>query len=152
MYERITKNYSQTEFKKLENEYINRIKTNKQRYQELYVTNKYIKLKKIRPYIINFFESKIKISSPQIILIDRPFVNKFNKNIFLNKSGQRRIIYNHDELKNKLSKLYKSNFLNISLDNLDIYNQYNIFKNAKIIIGQYGSGLCNLFFVKNQLL
>ena len=40
MYEKITKNYSQTEFKKLENEYINRIKTNKQRYQELYVTNK----------------------------------------------------------------------------------------------------------------
>jgi hypothetical protein len=152
MYERITKNYSQTEFKKLENEYINRIKTNKQRYQELYVTNKYIKLKKIRPYIINFFESKIKISSPQIILIDRPFMNKFNKNIFLNTSGQRRIIYNHDELKNILSKLYKSNFLNISLDNLDIYNQYNIFRNAKIIIGQHGAGLCNLFFCKKSTL
>lgn len=62
MYERITKNYSQTEFKKLENEYINKIKTNKQRYQELYVTNKYIKLKKFDHILLIFLNLKLKLA------------------------------------------------------------------------------------------
>jgi len=170
-FEKISKNYNHLEFKKLEELYINyyyyrNIKKditliefqkiqkeflkNKKRYHELYYTNRYITLMKYRPTIINFFESNIiNKSQYQIILIERTIPEKIGNNLKENTSGQRRIIYNHNELKNKLSKLYKTKFLNIILDDLDIYEQFNIFKHAKIIISQHGSGLCNVFFSNN---
>jgi hypothetical protein len=167
----ITKNYNHLEFKKLEELYINYhyyknvkkdmilsdfLKTekelfkNKNKYHQLYYTNKYITLLKYRPVIIDFFKSKIiNKSEYKIILIERKIPQKISNNLQNNSAGQRRIIYNHEKLKNKLSELYKYNFLNVILDNLNIYEQFNIFHNAKIIIGQHGAGLTNIFFSKN---
>jgi hypothetical protein len=42
------------------------------------------------------------------------------------------------------------NFISVCLDNLDIFEQYNIFKNAEIIIGQHGAGLCNIYFAEDN--
>jgi len=170
-YKLITKNYDHIEFKKLEELYTNyhyyknikkdmnlsnfkKIKKellkNKNRYHQLFYTNRYITLLKYRPIIIDFFESKIiNKSKYQIILIERKIPQKFTNNLINNVAGQRRIIYNHEELKNKLSKIYKSKFLNIILDELSIYEQFNIFRYAKVIICQHGAALCNIFFCKD---
>ena len=171
-YKLITKNYDHLEFKKLEELYTNyhyyknikkdmnlsdfkkiqkELLKNKNRYHQLFYTNRYITLMKYRPVIIDFFESKIiNKSKYQIILIERKIPQKFGNNLKNNSAGQRRIIYNHDELKNKLTKLYKSKFLNIMLDDLSIYEQFNIFRNAKVIICQHGTALCNIFFCKDS--
>jgi hypothetical protein len=129
-------------YKKLENS----IKKNKLKYKQLYITDKFLKLKKYTPLIKHFFDSKIDFQiKKKIILIERKF-SKIDKNNFNNYSGQRRIIYNHLELKNKLSAKYGDSFINICLDEMNIFEQYNLFKNAQIIIGQHGAGLSNIFF------
>jgi hypothetical protein len=166
----ITKNYNHLEFKKLEELYTNyhyyknikkdmklsdfkKIKKeflkNKNRYHELIYTNRYLTLMKYRPIVIDFLEKQIQNKSQySVVLIERKIPEKLGNNS-LNIDGQRRIIYNHEELKNKLSKIYKSKFLNIILDELSIYEQFNIFRNAKIIICQHGAALCNIFYCKN---
>ena len=63
-----------------------------------------------------------------------------------------RSITNHDELKKSLDKLSIDQglvFLNIKLETLkyDIKKQIEIMYNSKILIGQHGAGLANLFFV-----
>jgi len=162
----IVKDYNNEEYKKLKKLYIdyhyyrdrddkpkyfNSIKKkyieNKTRYKQLDTTNRYIKLKKIRPYIINFFESKIQKKTPEIVLIQRKIPNiKISNNISSTCSGERRFILNHDELKDKLQDKYNKNFINVTLEDCNIYEQFSIFRNAKVIIGQHGSGLINIFF------
>jgi len=167
-----TKSFNYNEYKKLHQIYIfyyysiyhnmpnecdNKFKKNcykkitTNRYRELNFTNDYIKLNNCRLIINNFFNSKItnKTIFP-IILIERKIPTNFTNELKNNAGGQRRIIYNHDQLKNKLSKIYKSEFKNIILEELTIYEQFNIFNNAKIIIGQHGAGLSNIFFCKDN--
>jgi len=162
----IVKDYNHEQYKKLKKLYIdyhyyrnindkpnnyNFIKKeyieNKTRYKQLDITNKYIKLKKIRPYIITFFDSKIQKKTPEIVLIQRKIPNtKILSNISSTCGGERRFILNHNELKEKLEKIYNENFINVILEDCNIYEQFSIFRNAKVIIGQHGSGLINIFF------
>jgi len=170
-YKLVTKNYNHEEYKKLkmlfidyyyykdknkkplnynfiEDEYIK----NKLRYKQLDITNKYIKLKKIRPYIIEFFESKTQniLDAPSIVLIERKIPNTIIPyNLCDTSGGQRRFLLNHTEIKNKLHEKYKNKFTNVVLEDCNIYEQFTIFRNAKIIIAQHGSGLVNIFFSKN---
>jgi hypothetical protein len=168
--------YDYNTYKKLEESYIdyhwykksdkkpknyNEIKNyylkNKDTYKNLYIMHKYMKLKKIRPLIIDFFESKSNITFPdmpsktkKIVLIERQIPEHFNDHLGQNRGGQRRIIYNHDKLKNKLDKTFNDNFINVVLEKLNIFQQYILFKNADIIIAQHGSGLANIFFCKSN--
>jgi hypothetical protein len=126
----------------------------KEKYKTYNFTDKYFKLimykKSIDRFLNNTYNSaNLPSHNCKILLIERPYKPFNADNIYiLNTSGQRRIIYNHEDLKNTLSKLYKGDFMNISLDNLTFEKQYYLFKNAKIVIAQHGSGLCNLFFSK----
>lgn len=164
-------NYNNEEYKKLKNIYVNyyyysnknnkpenykklsndfkRIKT---RYKQLLYTRMYIKLIKIRPFVIDFFEKAQKDNNSKkkfdIVLIERKIPKYLDETLFKNVSGARRIIYNHIELKNKLCDKYQNNFINVILEDLNIYEQFNIFRNAKTIISQHGAGLVNIFFCK----
>jgi hypothetical protein len=124
------------------------VKKNKLIYKKLFFTDKFIKLKIIQPHIIKFFQSNITSKShKKIILIERILSSNIDKNNFNNFSGERRIIFNHYELQQKLAKKYGERFLNVSLDNINIFQSFNIFNNADIIIGQHGAGLSNIFFM-----
>ena len=126
----------------------------KEKYKVYNFTDKYFKLIMYKKSIVRFLNNTYNSASIptrkcKILLIERPYKPFNADNIYiLNTSGQRRIIYNHDNLKNTLSKLYGGDFMNVSLDNLTFEKQYHMFNNAKIVIAQHGSGLCNLFFSK----
>jgi len=160
------RSFNENEYKEIEKMYIsyyycknNFISTkcdesylsNKKKYIKMKYTDKYIKLCSYYSYINIYFNSKISNKSTfSIILIERKIPKSINNSLINNYGGQRRIIYNHNQLKNKLSKLYNSKFKNIILENMTIYEQFNIFNNAKIIIGQHGGGLSNIFFCKKD--
>jgi hypothetical protein len=153
------KNFSNNEYLKLEDYYYKNIGNilykDKLRYKQLYVTDKFYKLRLYKPIIKHFFNSKIsKKSNKEIVLIERKFDPKLWTNInnpnFYHSYAQRRIVYNHDELKRKLKKIYKDKFINIELDGLSIFEQYNLFSNAKVIIGQHGAGLSNIYFMNDN--
>ena len=126
----------------------------KEKYKVYHFTDKYFKLimykKSIDRFLNNIYHSaSLPSHNYKILLIERPYKPFNMDNIYiLNTSGQRRIIYNHENLKNALAKLYGGggDFMNVSLDNLTFEKQYYLFKNAQIVIAQHGSGLCNLFF------
>lgn len=129
------------------------------------VNEGYKKLNQIRNEINYFIENKMpdkykNIKTYDIILLDRktdPYYmkemkeqNKKYKNIYFTSGSQRRYILNHEKLAEKLNSLYGADLGLISLENMSIFEQYQIFKNAKIIIGQHGAGLANLFFCNNN--
>lgn len=125
---------------------------NKTLYNVLRLTDKYFNLINYKISIDRYLHRiyNKNIYTHTILLIERPFV-KFNiDNVKENTSGQRRLIYNHTELKNRLSKLYKTKFMNVSLDNVTFEEQYYLFKNTKIIIAQHGAALCNIYLSKSN--
>ena len=129
-------------------------KTEKMEFKKLKYKKYSNVLKKNKKTIINFFLNHPKYQNKfnkKIILIERLKPNFVGNNIMECYGGQRRIIHNHQELKNILEKKYGNKFLNIALDNLNIFEQFDLFYNAKIIIGQHGAGLTNIFFCKKNV-
>jgi hypothetical protein len=136
-----------------------------------YIMDKLDKTKKNEFKILKYkrYSDKLKINKKKIInfFLNHPkYKNKYNKRIVLIErlrpifvgnnimdcfGGQRRIIHNHNELKRVLEKKYGNDFLNIALDNLSIFEQFDLFYNAEIIIGQHGAGLTNIYFCKNNI-
>ena len=124
----------------------------KEKYKMLHYTDKYYKFIMYKKSIDRFLHNQYPSPSHKykIVLIDRQYKPFIHDNLLLNTGGQRRMIYNHDELQKTISKLYggEGDFINIKLENLNFKQQYYLFKNAKIIIGQHGAGLVNTFFLK----
>ncbi len=111
-------------------------------------------LKNRKEMIINFIINHPKYEKKpvkKIILIKREISKTIYKNIFDNAGGQRRIIYNFDELENTLYERYCDNVQTIVLEQLSIFEQINIFLQADIFIGQHGAGLTNIFFGKKYI-
>lgn len=131
---------------------------NKIIYKQMRLKRAYLHLCKIKPYIINFFKYELikstellTIPNIKIILIERKIPKTIfdqNASIFTINNGARRLIYNHKKLKHELKNIYENDFLNITLEDLNIYDQFNLFNNASVIIGQHGAGLTNIFFCK----
>ena len=128
--------------------------------KQLYYTNLYNNLIYIRPKILNYFDNLIKINkykytynlkNIKIVLINRKKPTKIEHNHFKSSGGQRRFIYNYNELEKKLLKKFKKYIHVVNLESMNIFDQYLIFNNARIIIGQHGAGLCNLFFMNPKL-
>lgn len=167
-YNYITNKFNGSLFEKLDTQYINyyskrinnqpvsendttQIQQNKFIYKKLYNTFIYYKIIFCKPSIQRYLRNIYKNNkyTHKILLIERPFVPKSDNllNIF---SGQRRLIFNHLELKNTLTNIYNKDFINVSLDTLTFEEQYYLFKNVKIIIGQHGAGLVNIFLSKQN--
>ena len=76
--------------------------------------------------------------------------NKYTQ-IMKTSGSERRSIINHSEFVNCVKKIFvDSNILNVSLEYLPLFDQYNIFNNAKIIIAQHGAALGNIIFMKQN--
>ena len=70
--------------------------------------------------------------------------NKSYEKIYITRSdSEYRKILNESEL---IALLKKLNFHIITLSKIDIFDQINIFKNAKVIVGYHGAGFANLVF------
>lgn len=73
-----------------------------------------------------------------------------NKNSpYLTSGKDRRDISNSDELSEQLALYFKNSnykFGSVLLEGTSIVQQYKLFKNAKIVIGQHGAALSNIFF------
>lgn len=91
----------------------------------------------------------------EILLIERSIDPYFVEQTRINESidpyftsgSQRRYIRNHQELSERLEGIYGSDrFGNIILEGKTIFEQYQLFKNAKIIIAQHGAALANIYF------
>lgn len=116
------------------------------RYSNILKINK----NKIIHFFLNHPKYKNKYNK-KIVLIERLKPVIFENNIIECFGGQRRIIHNHNEIKKVLEKKYGNDFLNIVLDRLSIFDQFDLFYNAEIIIGQHGAGLTNIYFCKNNV-
>ena len=166
-YKFVNNKFNYEVFQKLDAEYVNyyskknsnqpisgketaQLKKNNPVYKHLYFTNLYYKLVLCHPSIHRYLRNNYQNNhyTHKILLIERPFIQPTN-NLLENSSGQRRVIYNHLELKTALTNIYKDDFLNCSLDKMSFEEQYYLFKNVKIIIGQHGAGLVNIFFSKS---
>ena len=128
-------------------------KTDNIKRKKLLYTYLWHKLKRLQPIVCNYV-SALSIKhvslnpSPLILLIERPRPTFLTNDLYLNAGGQRRFIYNFEELSATLTGMWPNNVIVRDVGALSIYEQYNLFSNADIIIGQHGAGLCNIYFSK----
>ena len=94
------------------------------------------------------------LKKPQrVILIERS-----HKPISANRSGGQwiktgsliRYIENHQELMTALSRRYGDDFINVVLEDMPFDEQIALFRNARIVIGQHGAGMCNIAWMANR--
>jgi hypothetical protein len=142
--------------------YYTKDKVHKLTYQEnaerkrLYLTKMHRQLAKARPTILAFF-ARLAAERPlpppvqknrgSVVLISRPIVYKFETSIFAAVGGQRRFIWNFDALRRSLENEFGS-VKTVVLENMDIMEQYDVFRKAKVVVGQHGAGLVNAFFMR----
>lgn len=99
-----------------------------------------------------------------IVIIERKIDISYQSNMIFIKNNQnkklikrsdivgteRRSIINHPEFVESIKKYFpKKNILNISLEYLPLFEQYNLFNSAKIVIAQHGAALANIIFMKH---
>jgi hypothetical protein len=122
----------------------------KKKYKQLAITDKAHRLMIARPRVCAFFAAHRGKAVPiaDILLIERRFsgagIAASNRDNF---SGNRRIIYNHDALRGALEGAYGARVLNVCLDDMDIFEQYQLFSGARVVVAQHGAGLSNIFFM-----
>ena len=116
--------------------------------------------KKTMHMVLRFFSDTVPpfiklIPTYDIVLIQRAEEDFFKrgcldrKAIYRTSGSQRRSITNHEALSNILLLKYGADrFSNIVLERSSIYYQYQIFRNAKVVIAQHGAALSNIFFMK----
>lgn len=96
-----------------------------------------------------------------IVIIERKIDKKFHTivyndskydNMFKKSGAERRTISNHNDIVNLIKQKYRVKTLSISLEHLPFFNQYKLFRNAKIVVAQHGASLANICFMhKNTL-
>ena len=124
---------------------------------EYYDSYKHTFSKKKILIILNYFKETIpnylkNLPIYDIILIERTNQEKHYQNTELKTKFQvsgstTRSIANHEMLASTLLSIYGSNkFINLQLERSNIYYQYYMFSNCKIVIGQHGAALSNIIF------
>lgn len=96
-----------------------------------------------------------------IVIIERKIDKKFHTigfnsskygDMFRRSGAERRTISNHNDIVNLIKQKYKVKTLSISLEHLPFFNQYKLFRHAKIVVAQHGASLANICFMhKNTL-
>ena len=78
--------------------------------------------------------------------------NDDNLDKIMSKSGsERRGILNHNELVKFIKKKFPLNScINISLEFIPLFEQFHLFRKAKLLIGQHGAALANMAFMKKN--
>lgn len=110
-------------------------------------------LQRIRQPVNHFLSKNIPqyfsyIPTKQIILIQRKSDSYF-KQVYNDPDGVfRRFLPNHYQLVQALSAKYGDMFINIHTERTSIYYQYHMFKSARLIIGQHGAALSNIYFLQ----
>ena len=103
-------------------------------------------------YDIVIIERKIDVSYQSYITLIKDEQNT-TKKMSATVGSERRSIINHKEFVESIKKYFpKKKILNISLEYLPLFEQYNLFNNAKIIIAQHGAALANIIFMKSNSL
>ena len=117
-------------------------------------------IEKYNMYIVNKYD---------ILIIERK-VNKSYKTIITNKDekdelkeetkfnklmkytgSELRSIINHKEFVDFIKKYYyNKSVINVSLDYMPIFDQYQLFNNAKLVFAQHGASLFNIMFMKKD--
>jgi hypothetical protein len=123
--------------------------------------------KQVNKWMSNCLEKYDLILKPKykidIVIIQRTVDKKFKSMVFskdnqyadiFKKSGsERRNITNHNELVELIKKKYSGHkVLNVSLENLSLFDQFYLFKKANIIIAQHGASLANICWMKKKSL
>ena len=76
---------------------------------------------------------------------------KETNNIFKKTGSERRYIMNHKEFVKYIKDYYPNkNIINISTEYIPIFEQYYIFNNTRILIGQHGASFANIIFMKKN--
>jgi hypothetical protein len=124
-------------------------------YQDDYVSKMSTPTRKL---ILDYFKMNLPkyiklIPTADIILIERATESYYSnvssnlKSIFQTSGSQRRYISNHSFIASSLKNIYGDQFINLTLERSSLFYQYHMFSNAKIIIGQHGASLSNVFFM-----
>ena len=121
------------------------------------------RLEELIPLVNNFIEMKMpekykNVETYEILVIERDvddyYINKritnedVKRDIFYTSGKQRRDVLNHREMMEELRGVFGTKINNIVLEKKSLFYQYQLFKNASIVIGQHGAGLGNIFFMK----
>lgn len=72
--------------------------------------------------------------------------------IFIKRKSAKRCIRNEDALIEKLQQEFGQRLTCVSPEQMDVFEQMVAFSNAKIVIGQFGSGLTNVMFMSRGTL
>jgi len=82
---------------------------------------------------------------PKVLLIQRG-----QEQIYKNHANgaSRRSIYNHKVLVDELKTVFQDDFQNIVLEGMDFWTQVLYFYHARLVVGQYGSGLVNILWMQ----
>jgi hypothetical protein len=81
---------------------------------------------------------------------DKKNETKFNK-LTKHTGSELRSIINYKEFYNFIKNFYNNKTVfSVSLDYMPIFDQYQLFNNAKIIFAQHGACLFNIMFMKNN--
>lgn len=90
---------------------------------------------------------------PRVVLIERGFqpvdVPRHGHLSATDTGARRRHLRNHAELRTAVASWCAAqqwSFHNVVLENMSLRRQILYFRNARIIVGQHGAGLCNLVF------
>ena len=154
-YSLITPNkFDSTEFEHLTHQFTTKklSKKNKEKYKQLFITDKFFKLKAARPIILSFFNEISPILSHPIvpiIVIERrqPTLDEITKDLTLNAGGARRVIANHTEMVDALIHEFGVNAVqNLRMENYTMGEQFRIFSEARVIVAQHGAALSNIIF------
>lgn len=84
---------------------------------------------------------------PEIILIQRGKARLYKGH---SNGTSRRSIENHNQLVETLTREYGDKFKNLVLENIPFYQQVLYFYHARVVIGQYGSGLVNVLWMRPE--
>lgn len=101
-------------------------------------------------HVCRFIEPRLKIPNftADIVLIRRGLSKLLDK---VDDTGaKRRTLVNQDELATNLQNEFGERFKEIVLEDIRIEEQIGWFRNATIIMGVHGAGLCNLVWVQNK--